>query len=354
MSPMMKKVEVAGKKGLARKRKPYKIGADDFFKDRNDVRALFSRIVDCEASDVALVPSVSYVMSNVTRDLPRKKGKVILSGEQFPSNVYPWLSEKGIEVVFIEKPEFESTTSWSERILESINNDVVAVSIGHIHWADGTIFDLKAIRQRLDEVDGLLVIDGTQSIGALPFSVKEFRPDAVVAAGYKWLFGPYGSAFAYFSERFANGSPIEENWSNRKDAIQFSNLVNYTDEYAEGAAKFEAGQQSNFITLPMLKVALKQVLNWSVSEIQSYCKSISKEFLKEVQHLGFQTSEVRSDHLFGLTPPRGIDMDKINSQLKRDKISLSVRGNSLRISPNVYNEARDFDKLLNSLKAVVQ
>ena len=38
-----------------------------------------------------------------------------------------------------------------------------------------------------DAVGGLLIIDGTQSIGALPFSIKKYRPDALICAGYKWL-----------------------------------------------------------------------------------------------------------------------------------------------------------------------
>ena len=67
------------------------------------------------------------------------------------------------------------------------------VAIGHVHWSDGTLFDLKKIRERLDEVGGLLIIDGTQSVGALPFSVKEFKPDALICGGYKWLLGPYST-----------------------------------------------------------------------------------------------------------------------------------------------------------------
>ena len=77
--------------------------------------------------------------------------------------------------------------------------------------SDGVLFDLKAFRKRLDDFDGLLIVDGTQSIGALPFDVESVKPDALICAGYKWLLGHYGLGMAYLSPRFNDGRPIEEN-----------------------------------------------------------------------------------------------------------------------------------------------
>ena len=103
--------------------------------------------------------------------------------------------------------------------------------MSHIHWADGTLFDLKAIRQRTRDVGALLIIDGTQSIGALPFDIQEIQPDALICAGYKWLMGPYSLGLAYLGEFFDEGIPIEENWKNRHNSHHFARLVNYEDKY---------------------------------------------------------------------------------------------------------------------------
>ena len=81
--------------------------------------------------------------------------------------------------------------------------------MGHIHWADGTLFDLIAIRKKADKVGAKLIIDGTQSVGALPFSVKEIQPDALIVGGYKWLLGPYSIGMAYYADTFNNGEPLE-------------------------------------------------------------------------------------------------------------------------------------------------
>ncbi|NBC06158.1 MAG: aminotransferase class V-fold PLP-dependent enzyme, partial [Bacteroidetes bacterium] len=87
--------------------------------------------------------------------------------------------------------------AWNEAILDAIDERTALVSLAHVHWADGTLFDLPAIRQRATEAGALLVIDGTQSVGALPFDIQEIQPDALICAAYKWLMGPYTTGLAY-------------------------------------------------------------------------------------------------------------------------------------------------------------
>ena len=88
-----------------------------------------------------------------------------------------------------------------------------------------------ALRQRTHEVGAQLVIDGTQSVGALPINVQELQPDALICAGYKWLMGPYSIALAYYGPYFDQGEPLEEGWINRYGSEDFTNLVQYQDRY---------------------------------------------------------------------------------------------------------------------------
>jgi selenocysteine lyase/cysteine desulfurase len=68
--------------------------------------------------------------------------------------------------------------------------------MGHVHWSDGSRFDPAEIGARARAVGAALIIDGTQSVGALPFDVRALFPDALICAGYKWLMGPYGIGLA--------------------------------------------------------------------------------------------------------------------------------------------------------------
>ena len=87
-------------------------------------------------------------------------------------------------------------------------------------------------------------------VGALPFSVKEIKSDAVICAGYKWLLGPYSLGLAFYNEKFDDGSPIEEDWVNRFESENFQNLVNYQDWYKPKAGKYNVSESSNFIPVP--------------------------------------------------------------------------------------------------------
>ena len=240
---------------------------------------------------------------------------------------------------------------WNNRILESIDNQTVLVALGHIHWANGTKFDLKRISERAHEVGAILVIDGTQSVGALPIDVEEMGIDALICGGYKWLMGPYTLGYAYYSDYFDNGKPLEENWMARKDAEDFRGLLNYKDEYGPLSTKYDMGEKSNFINVPMGIVALQQLLDWGIENIQKYCFDLTQEPIKEWQQHGYWVEEeaYRASHLFGVQMPPDVSVDKMLSVLKERKIHVSVRGEFVRIAPNMYNDAADIAALTDVL-----
>lgn len=356
MSPMLKKVEKAGIKGIKKKRKPYQILPNDFFKTSEVVKKRFSSIVDCENHNrITIIPSASYGLANVVNNISiKEKDEIILLDEQFPSNVYPWLSLKErskAKLVFIKRPDtlVDSGKKWNEEILNAITNKTKVVALGNIHWACGTLFDLVAIRKKTKEVGALLIIDGTQSIGVLPFSIQKIQPDALICAGYKWLMGPYSIGVAYYGKIFDNGIPIEDNWINRKGSENFSGLINYSNNYGEFATRYNVGEQSNFILLPMLIAGLNQLENWGIENIQNYCKNLISNEVEKVNKKKYwiENKNYRANHLFGI---KQLD-NKINliEKLKNKKISVSIRGDKIRVSPHVYNDKKEIKKLFECL-----
>ena len=188
-------------------------------------------------------------------------------------------------------------------------------------------------------------------MGALPFDVREIQPDALVCAGYKWLLGPYAMGAAYFGPRYDAGDPIEENWITRRGSDDFQRLVDYQDEYAPGAIRYDVGERSNFILLPMFIAALKLILDWTPERIQEYCRRLVSQPLERARDLGFlvEEDEWRASHLFGLRMPPALDVKRLQAALQNRKVFVSLRGSALRVSPNVYNDEADLAALVEVL-----
>lgn len=358
LSPLLKSVEEAGISGIQSKKRPWEVTPNHFFEDSERVRSLFAKLVHADSPEsVAILPAVSYGMGIVAKNLPAKKGgNVVVAGDQFPSNVYPWMrfcEENDCELKIVEAPkQFENRGKvWNEQILEAIDSQTVLVAMANVHWTDGTLFDLEEIGKVARSHDAFFVIDGTQSVGALPFDVQKVQPDALICAGYKWLMGPYGTALGYFGPRLMNGIPLEEGWIARKNSRDFAGLVDYEEEYESGARRFDVGQRSNFINMPMMVKALEQILEWNPAEIQNYCREISRDSILKLKEHGFRFEEeqYRAAHLFGIYLPDSASKEEIREKLARQNIHVSVRGSAIRVSPNVYNTRGDLEKVVEAL-----
>lgn len=345
MSPQLKSVEAAGKLAMSMKNQPWKIKIEDFFEPVVALKKAFAELVNSsEYQRVAVIPSASYGIAVAARNIHMRPGqKVLVVDEQFPSNYYSWerLCQQfggSIEVV-APTDSIRRSETWNEKILAAIQDDVAVVALGHVHWADGTLFDLEAIRVACDRVGAYLIIDGTQSVGALPFDVQRIRPDALICAGYKWLLGPYSLGVAYFGPRFDDGIPIEENWLNRHNSEDFAGLVNYESRYQPFAGRYSAGEHSNFFLVPQLTASIQQINAWQPGRIQEYCQHISAEAMDQLQAIGCQIdqSEKVAFHLRGVRLPKDLDADLLTQKLQARNAYVSKRGNAIRIAPHLYN-----------------
>jgi selenocysteine lyase/cysteine desulfurase len=362
MSPLLKSIEKIGHDSVSKKCLPYEISASDFFEDSIRLKKEFAKLVKIkDINNIAIIPSVSYGVSTVCNNIRvNQNEEILIVGEQFPSNFYAWkkLADKNkavLRIVSAPVSFVERGKNWNQLILKAINKKTTVVAIGNIHWADGTLFDLPAIRLKTKENNALFVIDGTQSIGALPFSVNELDPDALICAGYKWLLGPYSTGIAYYSDFFNEGNPIEENWINRRNSEDFSGLVNYEKNYQPKAGRYNVGEMSNFTLLPMLIKAIEQLNEWGVESIQKHCEKISKKAINELRNLDcfVENDLYRAHHLFGVYLPQNISLNKLRDEFSKKNIFVSLRGNAIRVSPNIYNDENDFDKLVSCFKTVI-
>ena len=355
MSPLPKAALAAGRQGMGLKAQPWRIAAADFFASVGAGRAAFAQLVGARADDIAIVPAASYGIATAARNVKVEAGqRILVLEEQFPSNLYSWrelAAASGAELATVTRP---ADGAWTPAILQMIDSRTAVVASPHCHWTDGGLIDLKAIGRRARQVGAALVLDLTQSLGALPFSVAEVDPDFAVSACYKWLLGPYSLGFMYVAPRHHGGRPLEQNWMARAGSEEFARLVDYRDDFQPGARRFDVGESANFALMPAAVAAMRQLLDWGVDQVQGTVTAMTTRIAEEAAAYGLAAADAktRAGHFLGLRFPKG-PPDGLLEALQEKGVYVSVRGSAMRVTPHVYNTDADIERLMGALRQVL-
>ena len=344
MAPLLRAVRAAGEEALARRATPWRITPDDWFTDVERLRDGFARVLGADSDGVALIPATSYGLAVAARNLDAKPGEqVVVLEDEYPSNHYTWMR-------FCERTGASLVVVEPGAIVEHIGDRTRVVAVPNVHWTNGSLVDLVAVADAARKAGAALVLDLSQSLGAMPLDLDAIRPDFLVAVGYKWMLGTLGLGCLYVAEQHRDGEPIEENWINRAGSEDFSALVDYADAYRPGARRFDVGQHSNFGLVRMAVAATEQIADWTVPGIAESLADVTEEIATRARALGLTVSarEQRGPHMLGIEVPRET-AHVIARRLGEDGVVASVRGNSVRIAPHLHTTRNDVDRLIESL-----
>lgn len=353
LSPLMNSVVEVGRQSLLRNAHPWTIRHEDFFTEVEALRACFAGFIDADPADIAIVNSTSYGIATAARNTALAAGdNIVIPRSEHASTYHKWRVEAGFRSAELREVEVDLTGDWTDAVIERIDSRTRVVSVPNVHWSDGRLFDLRRIGDRARDVGAVFVVDGTQSIGALPLSVRTLRPDYLTCSAYKWLFCPYGLAFLYVAPHRQGGEPLEDHYFHRLNAAAHEGRLEQIHPYAPSAARFDMGERSNFITLPMAIAALRQLSEWSVPEMQRRIAGISETILSGAAHVGYYAAPAnqQSMHLFGLRRRGGLPAG-LAARLRDARVFVSIRGDAIRVSPHVYNTEDDVSRLLRVLRA---
>jgi len=353
MAPQLRSITQAGIAAVQAKTSPWQL--TDWFAGAEELRLLAAQVLGTKSDAVALVPSVSYGIAIAAANLPlASRQKIVLLDQEFPSNVYAWRElarKKGGSVVHVER---SNGMNWTDALEETIDRDTAIVAVPQCHWTDGSKVDLERVSERAHTVGAGLVIDASQSLGAQPLDLTRVQPDFLVAVGYKWLLGPYGLGYLYVAPKWrTSGTPLEQSWLTREGSEDFSRLVDYTDEYRAGARRFDMGEFPQFVLVPMAIAALQQILAWGVPHIAEALRPITEKIAQLGIENGYSVlpSEQGCSHMIGIRHPDGI-APGLARILREEKVVVSIRGDSIRIAPHLYNNMNDVEHLFEVFRMV--
>lgn len=353
MSPLHRDVAAAGSRAVLRKCEPWNAATGTFLPEVEEVRAEFAPLFGASAEAIAVIPACSYGTATAAQNLPLARGQTVVVVEgQFPSNRLIWARrcrETGATLVTTPRT---ATGAITEPLLEAIDETTAIVACGAVHWSDGTRIDLHAVSQRARTVGAALVLDLTQSLGAVPFDCAAIDPDFAVAPSYKWLLGPYSLGGLYVAPRHWNGKPLEESHMDRSDSA--GAMAGGDPPYAAGARRFDMGEKTNFQLMPMLLASLRLLNGWGPERISATLTARNRRLAAGFAERGFEPPDerLRAPHYFGLKTPPGTPEDLVQ-RLAARQVHVSVRNGKLRISPHVWIDDEDEARLFSALDDVL-
>jgi len=332
--------------------------AEEFFEPGERVRELLARVVGGEASRYSLTGSASFGMATLAwnlrlraEELVGSRRRIVGIDGQFPSNVHSWrrLEPWGFQLELVP-----GGAGVGERLLDAIDARTALVAVAPLSWTDGRRIELQRILGAAAERGALTLLDVTQSAGVDPPLAPDLPIDLVIGAGYKWVLGDYGTGYMRLTPELQEKlEPLEASWKNFEGAQDFNRLTDYPEAWAGPAARFDHGESSAFVRLGGWEAALRVLLELDEGEVGRHASAFARELRGALDLERFEMSDTEDEgqaaHLFRVAPRNPARFQEGSRALQAAGVSVSCRDGGWRLSPHVYNDARDVERFASAL-----
>ena len=310
-------------------------------------RALAAALINGAPSRIAYIQNTSHGLSQIANGLPWHEGdNVVLNSMEFPSNYLTWtkLAASGVEVRLVDVPDRKFTV---DKLRPHVDGRTRVVAVSQVQYYSGYQVDLAAFGQLCHEHNALLVVDGTQSIGAVQLDMASSGVDALVVSAHKWMLGPLGIGFMAFSEAaFSQIDVSIMGWLSVAEPFAFRR----EHDYLPDGGRFEPGTE-NAPGRFGLVARLEEITETGADVIEARVLALTDYLCEALESGGFRITTHR-----GAQEKSGIvtyTHDSIPSQTMYERlgnanIKASLRSGAIRISPHYYNSEAEIDQVITA------
>jgi kynureninase len=316
------------------------------------VKEKFARVIGAKPNEVAIAPSVSAAVSEITSALDfGKRKKVVMADMDFPTLTYQWLVKQrlGVEVDFVESPDRVHVPP--ELLIEKVDEWTALVATSRVFFTSGYIQDIGAVAQAAHRKGALVLIDDYQGTGQIPIDVHALDIDFLVTGTLKWLMGGPGLALVYVREGLISKlEPTMTGWFANRDQFQFNSREFH---FREDAGRFESGTPA----LPSIHIAnggLDIVLEIGVERIYERTKLLTNDLIMRVKEKGWTVRGPEDENqrssivMLALENPA-----EIVEKLVARRFIVDHRPGLVRISPYFYNTLAENEAIVEEISRIL-
>jgi len=340
---------------VAAKRRPHIVDDRSFFFVAANLRQTLATLIGASQDDIALTTGAGAGLATIAYALKWSAGdEVIIAGGEFPAHYATWKPMEAREGIKVQITHPQDQFIQSGDLIAAMTPRTRVISVSHVRFDDGSILDASSLAAACKRNGTLLVLDVSQSCGAIPMDVSSLGADFIVCAGYKYLLSPWGTGFLWAKPENADLlRPGPYNWLSQ-DVETFARL-NYVDPRpARTLSRWDAAQASSIynFNLTVMEASARFVLNATPALIHDHNQSLIDYFFERLPD-GYRLASPRqASHrgVFGCIEvgSRG-DTESLYQTLRDERFVVALREGKIRIAPHLLNSTQDMDRLLVSL-----
>jgi selenocysteine lyase/cysteine desulfurase len=311
--------------------------------DRQDerVRDAVAAVSGFRAEQVCFQPNTSSGLMHAMFGLT---GGVLLSAAEFPSVTFA--AARAADSLGVLNPVWLDTSGGPVTpgsIREQLTQNMAAVAVSLVDFRTGYLADIEGIRQVIG--DRLLIVDAIQGFGVVdaPYEVA----DVVVAGGQKWLRAGWGTGFLAMSDRAVDRlTPVFSGFSATDEDLPLDSIVPPT----RGASAFSISNPDP-IAQARLAAALEDIARVGVAAISARLAEKVSRVIELADEYAVPVSSSRAEHERAgivVLEPATDQLTVLSASLFNHGVTVTVRQNTVRVSPHVSTDEDSFDMLRSS------
>lgn len=337
------------------KKLPHVIEDSLFFSLPAHIRELLAKLIGGVPEEFAVTSGASAGLQAAARGIDWKpQDEVLIARGEFPAHwsTFLPLAQSGKLKVRVIEPAGRFLTT--EDVVAAIGPQTKLISMSHVRFDDSARFNPRPVADAVHKVGGYLLLDVSQSAGAVPMNIRETGADFAVCAGYKWLLSAYGTGFFWVRKELIDQLVKQPfYWTAHKDAGDFNALTNVGADYGPTpahAGRWDAPETTAFFNLAVMEASLEYVLRVGVETVWQHNTALTEQLFDRLPVDRCVCASPREQGLrgpYGCIAGRSPESTKqIYEKLRAAKIYPSMRGGAIRVSPYLYNSERDIERLI--------
>lgn len=313
------------------------------------IRVDAARLIHAEADEIAFITSTTQGIGLIAEGFPWREGdEVVTAEEEYPSNLYPWLNlaSRGVRLRLV--PTREGRIQLDD-LAAAITPRTRLLTISHVEWSSGFRNDLDAIAELCRARGVAFFVDAIQGLGPHVIDVARTPIDFLAADGHKWLLGPEGAGLLYIRREWIERlRPILVGWHSVSTPY---NVPGIHFNLKPSAQRWEGGT-FNMPGIQAFGASVGLFLEIGPETMSARILDRADAVRESAQRAGWtvfgsQRPEDRSGIVVLERP--GIDPNAFVRDLRKRGIALACRRGRVRVSPHVYNDESDLERLSQAL-----